>query len=72
MESSENDDDFPLIENITSQSKVDYLYQSHTEKGIRKLCSELLDLKDAVENLCGNMRTKYLAFLRQPWPHPPP
>ncbi|XP_052201400.1 exocyst complex component EXO84C isoform X2 [Diospyros lotus] len=33
-------------------------------KGIRKLCFELLDLKDAVENLCGNSRTKYLAFLR--------
>ncbi|XP_062095950.1 exocyst complex component EXO84C isoform X2 [Humulus lupulus] len=32
--------------------------------GIRKLCCELLDLKDAVENLCGNMETKYLAFLR--------
>ncbi|CAL5364128.1 unnamed protein product [Camellia sinensis] len=32
--------------------------------GIRKLCFELLDLKDAVENLCGNTRTKYLAFLR--------
>ncbi|KAA3478099.1 exocyst complex component EXO84C [Gossypium australe] len=33
-------------------------------QGIRKLCCELLDLKDAVENLCGNRRTKYLAFLR--------
>ncbi|KAL6282884.1 hypothetical protein ACE6H2_013813 [Prunus campanulata] len=64
MESSEEDDDFPSIESITPQSKVDSLYQSHTEKGIRKLCCELLDLKDAVENLCGNMRTKYLAFLR--------
>ncbi|KAM1123053.1 hypothetical protein ACFX13_004580 [Malus domestica] len=71
MESSEEEDDFPSIESITSQSKVDSLYQSHTEKdrellsqGIRKLCCELLDLKDAVENLCGNMRTKYLAFLR--------
>ncbi|XP_059625167.1 exocyst complex component EXO84C isoform X2 [Cornus florida] len=32
--------------------------------GIRKLCFELLDLKDAVENLCGNTRTKYLAFTR--------
>ncbi|KDP22753.1 hypothetical protein JCGZ_02394 [Jatropha curcas] len=64
MESSEEDDDFPSIENITPQSKIDSLYQSHTEKGIRKLCCELLDLKDAVENLCGNMQTKYLAFLR--------
>lgn len=64
MESSEDDDDFPSIESITPQSKIDSIYQSHTEKGIRKLCCELLDLKDAVENLCGNMRTKYLAFLR--------
>ncbi|KAJ4827518.1 hypothetical protein Tsubulata_038364 [Turnera subulata] len=100
MESSEEEDDFPSIESITPQSKIDSLYQSHTEKaalvetnlkfphssgctkhvdlrclfpphvkrrslqGIRKLCCELLDLKDAVENLCGNMRTKYLAFLR--------
>ncbi|KAG6398950.1 hypothetical protein SASPL_140422 [Salvia splendens] len=30
----------------------------------RKICFELLDLKDAVENLCSNTRTKYLAFLR--------
>ncbi|KDO77414.1 hypothetical protein CISIN_1g004122mg [Citrus sinensis] len=64
MESSEEDDDFPSIESITPQSKIDSVYQSHTEKGIRKLCCELLDLKDAVENLCGNMHTKYLAFLR--------
>ncbi|WRX26565.1 Ribonuclease H2 [Theobroma cacao] len=64
MESSEEDDDFPSIESITPQSKIDSVHQSHTEKGIRKLCCELLDLKDAVENLCGNMRTKYLAFLR--------
>lgn len=35
-----------------------------TMQGIRKLCCELLDLKDAVENMCGDMRTKYLAFLR--------
>ncbi|KAG8385124.1 hypothetical protein BUALT_Bualt03G0009100 [Buddleja alternifolia] len=32
--------------------------------GIRKICFELLDLKDAVEDLCSNTRTKYLAFLR--------
>ncbi|XP_015880504.2 exocyst complex component EXO84C [Ziziphus jujuba] len=64
MESSEEDDDFPCIESITPQSKVDSLHQSHTEKGIRQLCCELLDLKDAVENLCGNMQTKCLAFLR--------
>ncbi|KAF9624343.1 hypothetical protein IFM89_009626 [Coptis chinensis] len=32
---------------------------------IRKLCCELFYLKDAVENLCGNMRSKYLAFLRE-------
>lgn len=64
MESSEEDDDFPSIEGITPQSKIDSVYQSNTEKGIRKLCCELLDLKDAVENLCGDMQTKYLAFLR--------
>ncbi|XP_050232207.1 exocyst complex component EXO84C [Mercurialis annua] len=64
MESSEEEDDFPSIESITPQSNIDSLFQSHTEKGVRKLCCELLDLKDAVENLCGNMRTKYLAFLR--------
>lgn len=64
MESSEEEDDFPSIESIIPQSKVDSLYQSHTEKGIRKLCCELLDLKDAVENVCGNMHSKFLAFLR--------
>ncbi|XP_061354730.1 exocyst complex component EXO84C [Gastrolobium bilobum] len=64
MESSEEEDDFPSIESIIPQSKVDSLYQSNAEKGIRKLCCELLDLKDAVENLCGNMHSKFLAFLR--------
>ncbi|XP_057511636.1 exocyst complex component EXO84C [Actinidia eriantha] len=64
MESSEEEDDFPSIESVTPQSKIDTIYQSKSEKGIRKLCFELLDLKDAVENLCGNTRTKYLAFLR--------
>ncbi|XP_027185869.1 exocyst complex component EXO84C-like [Coffea eugenioides] len=64
MESSEEDDDFPAIESVTPQHKIDTIYQSNTEKGIRKICFELLDLKDAVENLCGNMRTKYSAFLR--------
>lgn len=33
MESSEEEDDeFPSIETITPQSKIDSLYQSHTEK----------------------------------------
>ncbi|KAJ8758611.1 hypothetical protein K2173_000332 [Erythroxylum novogranatense] len=64
MESSEEDDDFPSIEGITPQSKIDSFYQSHTEKGIREVCCELMDLKDAVENLCGNMQTKYFSFLR--------
>lgn len=32
MESSEEEDDFPSIESIIPQSKVDSLYQSHTEK----------------------------------------
>ncbi|KAF8412718.1 hypothetical protein HHK36_000687 [Tetracentron sinense] len=64
MESSDEEDDFPSHEWITPQSKINSIYQSNTEKGIRKLCCELLDLKDAVENLCGNMHSKYLAFLR--------
>lgn len=64
MESSDEDDDFSYHEGITPQSKINSLYQSNTEKGIRKLCCELLDLKDSVENLCGNTRAKYLAFLR--------
>lgn len=64
MESSEEEEDFPSIESVTPQSKIDSIFQSKTEKGIRKLCFELLDLKDAVENLCGNARSKYLAFLR--------
>ncbi|KAL7131281.1 hypothetical protein ABFS83_13G187800 [Erythranthe nasuta] len=64
VESSEEEDDFPSMETVTPQSKIDTIYQSKTEKGIRKICFELLDLKDAVENLCSNTRTKYLAFLR--------
>ncbi|KAJ0980798.1 hypothetical protein J5N97_009053 [Dioscorea zingiberensis] len=64
MESSEEEDDFPTHEWITPQSSITAIYQSDTEKGIRKICTELLDLKDAVENLCGNMQSKYLAFLR--------
>ncbi|GFQ04827.1 exocyst complex component exo84c [Phtheirospermum japonicum] len=64
VESSEEEDDYPSIESVTPQSKIDTIYQSKTEKGIRKICFELLDLKDAVENLCSNTRTKYLAFLR--------
>ncbi|EPS72961.1 hypothetical protein M569_01795 [Genlisea aurea] len=69
VESSEEEEDFPSMESITPQSKIDTVYQSKTEKatqplGIRKICFELLDLKDAVENLCSNTRTKYLAFLR--------
>ncbi|KAL3522998.1 hypothetical protein ACH5RR_015832 [Cinchona calisaya] len=64
MESSEEEDDFPAIESVTPQSKIDTIYQSNTEKGIRKICFELLDLKDAVENMCSNTRTKYSAFLR--------
>ncbi|CAA6669889.1 unnamed protein product [Spirodela intermedia] len=64
MESSEEEDDFMSHEWITPQSHINSVYQSHTEKGIRKLCSDLLDLKDAVEGLCGNMHMKYLSFLR--------
>uniref|UniRef100_A0A453B925 Uncharacterized protein n=2 Tax=Aegilops tauschii TaxID=37682 RepID=A0A453B925_AEGTS len=67
MESSseeELEDDFPGHEWITPQSSIRAAYQSQTEKGIRKTCSELLELKDAIENLCGNMQSKYHAFLR--------
>ncbi|VFQ71961.1 unnamed protein product [Cuscuta campestris] len=64
MESSEEDDDFPLIESVTPQSKIDTIYQSNTEKGIRKISFELLELKDAVENISGSAHTKCLAFLR--------
>ncbi|CAI9782227.1 unnamed protein product [Fraxinus pennsylvanica] len=64
VESSEEEDDFPSMESVTPQSKIDTIYQSKTEKGIRKICFELLDLKDAVENLCSNTLTKYSAFLR--------
>ncbi|GAB4829570.1 hypothetical protein Ancab_019238 [Ancistrocladus abbreviatus] len=64
MESSDEDDLFSSHEGITPQSKINALHQSNTEQGIRKLCCELLDLKESVENLCGNARTKYLAFLR--------
>ena len=32
MESSEEDDDFPAIESVTPQHKIDTIYQSNTEK----------------------------------------
>ncbi|XP_078438305.1 LOW protein: exocyst complex component-like protein [Wolffia australiana] len=64
MESSDEEDNFISHEWITPQSQINSMYQSETEKGIRKLCSDLLDLKDAVEGLCGNMQMKYLSFLR--------
>ncbi|KAF6167485.1 hypothetical protein GIB67_031686 [Kingdonia uniflora] len=64
MVSSEEEEDFPTHEWITPQSKVNSVYQSNSEKGIRKLCYEFLDLKDAMENLCGNSQSKYLAFQR--------
>ncbi|XP_021776470.1 exocyst complex component EXO84C-like [Chenopodium quinoa] len=64
MDSSDEDEDFSYHEGIIPQSKINSLFQSNTEKGIRRLCCELLDLKDSVENLCGNTRAKYLAFLR--------
>ncbi|KAL2455353.1 Exocyst complex component EXO84C [Abeliophyllum distichum] len=52
VETSEEEDNFPSMESVTPQSKIDTIYQSKTEKRIRKICFELLDLKDAVENLC--------------------
>ncbi|KAG0481675.1 hypothetical protein HPP92_012533, partial [Vanilla planifolia] len=64
MDSSEEEDDFLTHEYITPQSCINAVYQSKTEKDIRRICTELLDLKDAVENLRGNMHSKYLGFLR--------
>ncbi|KAG8080064.1 hypothetical protein GUJ93_ZPchr0007g4577 [Zizania palustris] len=56
MESSseeELEEDFPGHEWITPQSSIRAAYQSQTEKGIRKICSELLELKDAIETCVG-------------------
>lgn len=64
MESSEEEEDFPTHEWITPQSKINSVYQSTSEKKIRNICCELLELKEAVENMSGNMHSKYLAFLR--------
>ncbi|GMH27738.1 hypothetical protein Nepgr_029581 [Nepenthes gracilis] len=64
MESSDEDELLSYHEGITPQSMINSVYQSRAEKEIRKLCCDLLDLKDSVENICGNTRTKYLAFLR--------
>ncbi|KAF6140290.1 hypothetical protein GIB67_000338 [Kingdonia uniflora] len=64
MNISEKEDDFPTHEWITPQSKVNFVYQSNSEKGIKILCCELLDLKDTVENFYGNSQSKYLAFQR--------
>ncbi|KAL0905540.1 hypothetical protein M5K25_023967 [Dendrobium thyrsiflorum] len=64
MDSSEEEDDFSTHEYITPQSCINAIYQSKTEKDIRRICTELLDLKDAVENLRGNMYSKHLGFLR--------
>ncbi|GER41001.1 exocyst complex component EXO84C, partial [Striga asiatica] len=65
VESSEEEDDFPSMESVTPQSKIDTIYQSKTEKGIRKICFQLLDLKDSVENMCSsNIQTKHFPFLR--------
>ncbi|PWZ14031.1 Exocyst complex component EXO84C [Zea mays] len=67
MESSsgeELEEEFPGHEWITPQSSINAAYQSQTEKGIRKICSDLLELKDAIENLSANRQSKFLAFLR--------
>jgi hypothetical protein len=41
MESSEEDDEYPFIESITPQSKIDSVHQSLTEKVSPFLFSEL-------------------------------
>ncbi|KAK8938827.1 hypothetical protein KSP39_PZI011704 [Platanthera zijinensis] len=64
MDSSEEEDDFSTHEYITPQTCITAIYQSKTEKDIRRICTELLDLKDAIENLRGNVHSKYLGFLR--------
>jgi hypothetical protein len=53
-----------IIINGMASASLDDDKTFHSFQGIRKLCCELLDLKDAVENLCGNMHSKFLAFLR--------
>ncbi|KAL2515144.1 Exocyst complex component EXO84C [Forsythia ovata] len=47
VESSEEEYNVPSMESVTTQSKINTIYQSKTKKGIRKICFELLDLKDA-------------------------
>lgn len=50
---------------ITPQIDVDSNYQSSTEKGIRRLCSQLLDMKAASDGeLHCNMRSNYSAFVK--------
>lgn len=51
MESSEEEEDFPSLESITPQSKVDSLYQSHTEK----VCFLLFLLLPLLVQLMFNM-----------------
>ncbi|KAG7019421.1 hypothetical protein SDJN02_18382, partial [Cucurbita argyrosperma subsp. argyrosperma] len=58
MESSEEEDDFPSIESIIPQSKVDSLYQSHTEQS------------DAGATLKLSQRAHYVPCMqRQCWLH---
>ncbi|CAF2229130.1 unnamed protein product [Brassica rapa] len=56
-----NDDEF--------SDKADRLYKLRRTRRslflrLTKVCCELLDLKDVVENMCGDMHIKYLTFLR--------
>lgn len=60
-----DEDDDDSIHWITPRINVDSNYQSLTEKGIRRLCSQLLDMKAASDNeLHCNMRSNYSAFVK--------
>lgn len=60
-----DEDDDDSVHWITPQIDVDSNYQSSTEKGIRRLCSQLLDMKAVSDDeLHCNMRSNYSAFVK--------
>ncbi|XP_031102526.1 uncharacterized protein LOC116006334 isoform X2 [Ipomoea triloba] len=56
--------DLPSARNFVFKTKHERSGIHRASNGIRKISFELLELKDAMENMCGNSRTKCLAFLR--------
>nr|GMD42415.1 exocyst complex component EXO84C [Ipomoea batatas] len=54
----------PSARNFVFKTKHERSGIHRASNGIRKISFELLELKDAMENMCGNSRTKCLAFLR--------